>query len=183
MPLNTLGFFGDDQADKKVHGGPEQAVYCYAYRHYAHWQAYLNATNMPYGSFGENLTIDDFSEEDICIGDVLAIGEVRLQVTKPRIPCFKLANHLNSKSMIKDFLHSGLSGFYCRVLSTGSIQAGTAIEIVARDPQAISVKTALILQKLDLGLVENAPQRLKQALNIESLTLELKTAFEKRLKA
>ncbi len=179
--VGALTLEGDDQADKRFHGGPDQVVYCYAANHYAHWQAYLKVPNLPYGTFGENLTLSDMDENTVYIGDVLQIGEVQLQVTKPRIPCYKLGHKLGSKTVIKDFLHSGYSGFYCRVLQQGSLHAGLPVEMISRDAQGVSVKTALALQKLDLKLQPEAEALLTQVLNITSLTKELKEAYTNRL--
>lgn len=181
VKVGELTIAGDDQADKRVHGGPDQAVYCYSAKHYPHWQSYLQTGALAYGTFGENLILSDMDEADICIGDILQIGQVQLQVTKPRIPCFKLAHKLNSKAVIKDFLQSGFSGFYCRVLQQGEIAAQDAVQIVKRDPQNISVKTALILQKLDIAQLADPKALLQKALSIASLTQELKDSYEKRL--
>lgn len=181
IQVDQLGFEGDDQADKSVHGGPEQAVYCYSGNHYDHWQQYLNVDALPFGSFGENLTVSELDETTVCIGDVLQIGTSKLQVTKPRIPCFKLAHKLGSKTMVKDFLYSGFSGFYCRVLQTGVINRLDEIITITHDKQAIDVKTALILQKLDLSMLPAPKSLLKKALLIPSLTTELKQTFALRL--
>jgi len=181
--LGKLTLDGDDQADKKVHGGPHQAAYCYPLAHYAHWQERLAASDLPYGTFGENFTITGLDEHNTFIGDVLQIGEAVVQVTMPRIPCFKLAHKLGDAKIIKEFLHSGRSGFYLRVLTEGNVKAGDAITIISHDPQAISVHTALILQKLDLDLIKNsAPENiLRSALSISSLAPLLKEEYSKRL--
>jgi MOSC domain-containing protein YiiM len=181
--LGKLTLDGDDQADKKVHGGPHQAAYCYPLAHYAHWQERLAASDLPYGTFGENFTITGLDEHNTFIGDVLQIGEAVVQVTMPRIPCFKLAHKLGDAKIIKEFLQSGRSGFYLRVLTEGNVKAGDAITIISHDPQAISVHTALILQKLDLDLIKNsAPENiLRSALSISSLAPLLKEEYSKRL--
>jgi len=181
--LGKLTLDGDDQADKKVHGGPHQAAYCYPLAHYAHWQARLSASDLPYGTFGENFTITGLDEHNTFIGDTFQIGEAIVQVTMPRIPCFKLAHKLGDAKIIKEFLHSGRSGFYLRVLTEGHVKAGDDISIINRDPQGVSVYTALILQKLDLSLVKDTTPEtiLKSALAIPSLAPLLKEEFSKRL--
>jgi MOSC domain-containing protein YiiM len=183
--LGKLTLDGDDQADKKVHGGPHQAAYCYPLAHYAHWQERLSASDLPYGTFGENFTITGLDEDNTFIGDILKIGEAEVQVTMPRIPCFKLAHKLGNTHIIKEFLHSGRSGFYLRVLTEGSVKANDTIQIISRDPQAISVHTALILQKLDLDLITTtSPETmLKNALAIPSLAPLLEEEYSKRLAA
>jgi MOSC domain-containing protein YiiM len=181
--LGKLTLDGDDQADKKVHGGPDQAAYCYPLAHYTHWQDWLSVSALPYGTFGENFTITGLNEDNICIGDTLQIGEAIVQVTMPRIPCFKLAHKLGDPKIIKAFLHSGRSGFYLRVLNEGFVKAGDGISIISRDPQAITVHTALILQKLDLDLIKNtSPENmLINALAISSLAPLLKEEYTNRL--
>ncbi len=181
VEVGKLTIVGDDQADKRVHGGLDQAVYCYSAKHYAHWQDYLNVESLPYGTFGENLTLSEMDEGEIHIGDVLQVDNVQLQITKPRIPCFKLAHKLGSKTVIKDFLQSGFSGFYCRVLQTGKVSPESPVTIVMQDPRGVSVKEALILQKLDLSQLDDPKTLLEKALTIESLTEELKKDFERRL--
>jgi MOSC domain-containing protein YiiM len=181
--LGKLTLDGDDQADKKVHGGPDQAAYCYPLAHYTHWQNWLSRTALPYGTFGENFTITGLNEDNICIGDTLQIGEAIVQVTMPRIPCFKLAHKLGDPKIIKAFLHSGRSGFYLRVLNEGFVKAGDDISIISRDPQMITVHTALILQKLDLDLIKiTSPENmLINALAISSLAPLLKEEYTNRL--
>lgn len=179
--VRLLGLDGDDQADKKVHGGPHQAVYCYPLEHYIFWQETLLRQDLPYGTFGENFTITGLNEDNVFIGDVFQIGEAVLQVTMPRIPCFKLAHKMSDKSMIKQFLHSGRSGFYCRVLTEGKVKADHVISIISRDPQAISVHMALTLQKLDLNQLSDPIESLQKAMSIERLAPLLQTEYSKRL--
>lgn len=180
--LGELTLVGDDQADKTVHGGPHQAVYCYPLEHYAYWQNAFSLNELPYGTFGENFTITDLNEDNVHIGDILQIGDALVQVTMPRIPCFKLAHKIGDPKIVKDFLHSGRSGFYLRVLTQGNVKAGDDITIISRDPQAITIRNGLIMQKLDLNLLEAAPVwMLKKALAVESLAPLLKTVYTERI--
>jgi MOSC domain-containing protein YiiM len=180
--LGSLTLDGDDQADKKVHGGTDQAAYCYPLKHYAHWQKTFALGDLQNGAFGENFTVTEIDEESIHIGDVLQIGGARVQVTKPRIPCFKLAHKIGDIYIVKAFLQSGFSGFYLRVLTEGYVKADDPITIVKRDPQGISVRTALVLQKLDVSVLAESPiALLHKALAIESLTPELHESYTKRL--
>lgn len=182
--LGKLGLVGDGQADKTVHGGVHQAVYSYPVEHYAYWQTALDLPELPYGTFGENLTISGFNEDDIHVGDVLQIGEAKIQITMPRIPCFKFGHKIGRPEILEPFLRSGKSGFYQRVLVEGYVKAGDAISIIERDPQAISIRTALILQKLELELLnENAESVLKKALKVVNLAPLLKEIYSQRLAA
>ena len=82
---------GDGQADLKNHGGPDKAILAYSADHYPDWRERLLMPDMPYGAFGENLTVGGLTEESVCIGDVLGIGPLTVEVSQPRQPCWKLA--------------------------------------------------------------------------------------------
>jgi MOSC domain-containing protein YiiM len=129
--VRRLNLDGDQQADLKVHGGPDKAVYCYPSEHYAAWSNELER-HFEHGFFGENLTVSGLSEESLHIGDVLSVGEAVLQVSQPRLPCFKLGIKFGDQAFIARFLQSGRSGFYCRVLQEGMIEPGQPIEIIER---------------------------------------------------
>lgn len=175
--MGSLNLAGDGQADLTVHGGRDMAVYAYPFEHYSHWQKVLGADTFPFGMFGENLTVSGLLEDEVCIGDVFEIGTALLQVTMPRIPCFKLGHKLGRPAIIKDFLHSGRSGFYYRVLREGEVGPGDTIHCVQRDAKAINVRTLLGLQKLG----EGDPATLQRALSIESLAPALREDLQKRL--
>lgn len=180
--LTKLGFTGDDQADKTVHGGEHQAIYSYPLEHYDYWQTEQQLSNLPHGTFGENLTTIGLHEDSIHIGDVLKIGEATVQVTMPRIPCFKFGHKIGRPTILEPFLKSGRSGFYQRVLTEGYIKAGDSITLIDRTTNSINVRTALILQKLDLTLATQDPkQLLQQALQIPSLAPLLKQVYTERL--
>lgn len=180
--LTKLGFNGDGQADKTVHGGEHQAIYSYPLEHYAYWQTDQQLNNLAHGTFGENLTTTGMQEDTLHIGDILKIGEATVQITMPRIPCFKFGHKIGRPNILEPFLNSGRSGFYQRVLTEGYIKAGDNITLIERATNSISVHTALILQKLDLTLATKDPkQLLQQALQIPSLAPLLKKVYAERL--
>ena len=132
--VHDLGLDGDEQADLRVHGGLEKAVYGYSLDHYQSWRddfAEHSQTLIP-GGFGENLTIEGMTEADICVGDIHRIGTAILQVCQPRQPCFKLALHFNDKRLPAAMVKSGRSGWYYRVLGEGELGPGDAVEIIDR---------------------------------------------------
>jgi len=155
-----LGLAGDAQADLRVHGGPDKAVYAYDADGYAHFRRILER-ELPYGHLGENLTVEGMPEGVVRIGDVYRVkpGEraeadasgaeaseggrakagTLLQVTSPRSPCFKLAMRMGMPRFPGMFLESGRTGFYLRVLEEGELAAGDEISLVSRDPSAPSV--------------------------------------------
>ncbi len=132
--VGRLGLEVDAQADRRVHGGPEKAVYAYPTAHYAAWTVEFPelASRFVPGGFGENLTIEGLCEADLCVGDVHAIGTVRLQVCQPRQPCFKLALNFQNSRLPKAMVRNGRSGWYYRVLTPGVLQTGDAIQLVER---------------------------------------------------
>ncbi len=138
--VSRLNVVGDGQADLRVHGGAFKAVYCYPAQHYPLWAQELGRVALPFGTFGENLTIDCLDESDTHIGDVLRVGSVTLQVTQPRVPCFKLAFRMGDPTFPKRFMASERSGFYTRVLEEGELAADDAVEWVRRDPRQVSVR-------------------------------------------
>jgi len=175
--LEELGLDGDGQADLTVHGGKHQAAYAYPSEHYSHWQAVLGGDTLPHGTFGENFTTSGILEDEVCVGDILRIGGAVVQVTMPRLPCFKFAHKVGRPEILKEFLHSGRSGFYLRVLAEGEVGAGDDLTLLERDPAGITVRAVLGLQKLH----EGGTADLRRALAIPSLAPLLRSDLEKRL--
>ena len=134
VELRFDGLAGDRQADLNVHGGADMTVYAYPAEHYDYWKAELDRGDLRHGQFGENLTVSGLSEEDVRVGDIFRIGTARLQVTQPRIPCYKLGIRMDEgPDFPKRFLLSGRLGFYFRVLEEGELGAGDAIVLEDRD--------------------------------------------------
>jgi MOSC domain-containing protein YiiM len=129
---------GDRQSDLQVHGGEFKAVYAYAAEHYEFWRARL-ARELEPASFGENLTISGLDEPDLCIGDVVRIGEAELEATLPRLPCFKLGLRFGDPHMVKAFAQSRRWGIYFRISTEGRIALGDTVTIVRRDPARLPV--------------------------------------------
>ncbi len=129
---------GDRQSDLAVHGGEFKAVYAYAAEHYGFWRARL-ARELEPANFGENLTISELDEPDLCIGDVIRIGDAELEATLPRLPCFKLGIRFADPRIVKAFAQSRRWGIYFRVSREGRIAPGGAVTIVHRDPARLPV--------------------------------------------
>ncbi|EJY55563.1 hypothetical protein URH17368_1755 [Alicyclobacillus hesperidum URH17-3-68] len=122
---------GDAQADRKNHGGPDKAVLCYAADHYWTWQQELGV-KLPHGGFGENLTIDGMDETNVCIGDVVAIGEAKFQVSQMRGPCWKISARWGIPDLLDKVKATGRTGWYLRVLKEGYIESGQPINLLER---------------------------------------------------
>jgi MOSC domain-containing protein YiiM len=130
---------GDRQADLTVHGGWDKAVYVYPSEHYAYWREELPGMPLPYGSFGENFTTEGLDESSVHIGDRFRIGGALVEVTQPRMPCYKLAIRFGRPDMPKRFHASGRCGFYLAVLQEGEVGAGDTLERIARNDGELSV--------------------------------------------
>lgn len=128
IALREDGVEGDTVADLRVHGGWSKAVYAYPAEHYAFWREELPGHDLPWGTFGENLTIEGLREDGVAIGERFRIGTAELEVTEPRLPCFKLAIKIGRPDIIKRFLRSGRTGFYLAIIRPGDIGAGDPIE-------------------------------------------------------
>ncbi len=134
LVVTRTGFEIDQQADLKVHGGPDKALHHYAADHYTYWQNKLPAQTEKFvpGGVGENISTLGIVEKDLCIGDVFALGSARIQISQGRQPCWKLNLHIDNKQMVKLFQESGFTGWYYRVLETGSVEAGDLLEHIDR---------------------------------------------------
>lgn len=138
--VRRLNIDGDGQADRRVHGGYDMALYAYPFEHYAYWEQDLKRDKFPYGQFGENLTVTGLHEDSVRVGDIIHIGKALLQVTQPRIPCYKLAIRMQQdRDFPARYQLSGRMGFYFRVLEEGEIGAGDAIELVESDENSVTI--------------------------------------------
>jgi len=159
--LRTLNLDGDRQADLSVHGGPSKAVYAYPFEHYEYWREQYPGVDLPWGMFGENLTVEGLREDSVNIGDRFRIGSAQLMVTEPRLPCHKLAAKFGRDDIIKRFLHSGRTGFYFAVIREGEVGTGDGIELVSRDEHNVTVADITRLyvrEKDDVGTLRRAVQ-------------------------
>jgi MOSC domain-containing protein YiiM len=132
---------GDASANKKLHGGPEKAICCYGAEQYALWRAEFDP-NLPFGAFGENLTIERLSEFACCIGDVYQIGSIKVQITQPRQPCVNLVKRWGFASLPKRMVATNATGFYLRVLEVGEIGTGDEIRLLERPNPSWTIAAA-----------------------------------------
>lgn len=175
--LRTLNLDGDGQADLWSHGGVNRAVYVYTMENYFYWKKELGRDDFVPGQFGENFTVEGMPEDQIHVGDIFRIGDARVQVTQPRVPCFKLGIRMNTPEFPKLFLASNRVGFYLRVLKEGEVGAGDRIDLVRTDPIGMTVQKISHLLYFDPKNVEDA----RRALAIEALSPGWRDSFEERL--
>jgi MOSC domain-containing protein YiiM len=138
VAVGPEGLDGDEQADLRVHGGPDKAVYAYAEEDAAWWAAELGRELGP-GAFGENLTVAGVDVTGAVIGERWRVGSTELEVCQPRQPCSKLGIRFGDPRMVKRFAQVARPGAYLRVLVPGQLGAGDAIEVLSRPPHDICV--------------------------------------------
>ena len=177
LSVTKNGLEGDRQADLLAHGGIDKAIYAYSYKHYEYWGNFLRKDfSEEYGLVGENLTIDDFDEKNIFIGDEFRISKAILKVTQPRIPCYKISIKMNEKNFMKYFIEHNYLGIYLKVINDGIIKKGDEIELTYREPNSMTVYDISMLLFAD-----NNVEKMKKAVSLACLTDEIKQRFNERL--
>lgn len=159
---------GDRQVDLRYHGGEHKAIYAYPHEHYATWAEELGRDDLTFGQFGENFTTEGLLETDVHIGDRFRVGEVLVEVTQPRVPCFKLGIKMGDPRFVRTFLESERCGFYLRVLEEGMVEAGDTIERVSTHPEQISIQFIHHLYFQD----SLNKDEIKRALTVDALSKE-----------
>ncbi len=175
--LRTLNLDGDGQADLVGHGGTYKAAYAYPVENYEYWERELGRTDFAFGQFGENFTVEGMMEDEIHIGDVFRVGGALVEVTQPRVPCYKLGIKMGLRGFEKMFLASCRVGFYLRVLQEGEVGAGDGLVRVGTDPERVTVREMCRLLYFDPDNLEGA----KKALRIRALSPGWRRSFEDRL--
>ncbi len=170
---------GDEQVDLKNHGGEHKAVYGFAAEHYDFWRNELNKPALAFGQFGENLTISGLDEATLHIGDQLQINDCILEITQPRVPCFKLGIALDQADMPKRFVQHGATGIYFRVIKPGSFTVNDTIEPIFTHPSKLSVQT-LFKAYFDKSF-SDADKIMQQAASIAELSREWQQKVQSRL--
>jgi MOSC domain-containing protein YiiM len=130
---------GDDQADRSVHGGPDKAVYAYAREDINWWEGELGR-RLEHGTFGENLTVRGLDVTNSLVGDRWRIGTTLLEVSQPRLPCFKLGLRMGDPLFVKRFAAALRPGAYLRIVEKGEVAAGDTVEVVHRPAHTITVE-------------------------------------------
>ena len=140
--LTKTGFREDEQGDLLHHGGENKALFLFSSITYKKINSYFknsfDMTDMAY--FGENLILSNICEEDICIGDILKIGQTKVQITQARQPCWKLSANTNQKEMTKFIFDSGLTGWYAKVLEEGFICQNDEVILEKRVNPTLNIK-------------------------------------------
>nr|WP_204261980.1 MOSC domain-containing protein [Blastococcus saxobsidens] len=141
VAVGEHGLDGDVQVNRKYHGGDGQQVYAYAQEDADWWVAELGR-ELPPGRFGENLRTTGLDLTGAVLGERWRVGTALLEVTAPRIPCANFARFWDVPQLVKRFTARGASGAYLRVLETGELGAGDAVEIVERPEHDVTIGLA-----------------------------------------
>jgi MOSC domain-containing protein YiiM len=179
VPLRSLNLDGDRQADLRVHGGQDKAVYAYPSEFYELWSRERPELELGPGTFGENLTLEGLLDDDVSVGDRFQIGTAELVVTQPRLPCFKLGLRMGRDEFVTEFLERGLLGFYLAVAREGEVAAGDAIVELQRDPRRFGVTEVARLYAADRDDVET----MRLAADHDALPESWREYFRKRVEA
>jgi MOSC domain-containing protein YiiM len=179
VTVRTLNLDGDRQADLRVHGGWDKAVYAYSSEFYELWSRERPEVEFGPGTFGENLTTEGLLDDDVSVGDRFRAGTAELIVTQPRIPCFKLGIKMGRDAFVAEFLERGLLGFYLAVAREGEVTAGDPIVELERDPRGFRVNEVARLFASDRGNLE----RMRAAAELDVLPNSWRDYFRKRVNA
>jgi len=171
--VRRLNIDGDGQGDLAGHGGEHRAVFAYQVESYRYWQDQLGRDDFEYGQFGENFTVSGLADDQVCIGDRYQIGEALLEVTQPRVTCYRVGIRMNEPRMPSLLVSHRRPGFYFRVLREGAVQAGDEIVQVAAGPEAMTVAEVDGL----LYLPGHSRERVLSALRIPALPDGWKASF------
>ena len=163
--VRRLNIDGDGQGDLEGHGGEHRAVMVYQIDSYRYWERHFDRKFPTYGQFGENLTVDGLPDDEVCIGDRYQIGSAALEVTQPRVTCYRVGIRLNEPQMAALLVAHRRPGFYMRVLQEGNIGAGDEIVKISSGPEQMTVAEIDAL----LYLPGHSREQLQRALKIPAL--------------
>jgi MOSC domain-containing protein YiiM len=139
VAVRGINLAGDDQADRKVHGGPDKAVYAYAQEDIDWWSAQLGMP-LPPGTFGENLTVAEIAVTMVVIGERWRINDVLLEVCAPRSPCYKLGIRMGEDGFPRRFAGAGRPGAYLRILASGTVATGDDVILEHRPGHGVTIQ-------------------------------------------
>jgi MOSC domain-containing protein YiiM/ferredoxin-NADP reductase len=171
--VGRLNLAGDGQGDLAGHGGEQRAVFVYQIESYRYWQEQLGRTDLAYGQFGENFTVEGLSDDGVYIGDRFRIGSALFEVTQPRVTCYRVGIRMNEPRMPALLTSSGRPGFYFRVLNEGEVGAGDDIVKVEEGKAQMSVAEVNAL----LYSAQHPRDRLERASQIAALSPGWRASF------
>src|ERR1700722_7904610 len=175
--VRKLNVVGDAQGDLTGHGGEQRAVFVYQMDAYRYWEQFLGRKDFIFGQFGENFTVEQLPDSEVCIGDRYRIGDAIFEVTQPRVTCFRVGIRMNEPRMAALLVAHHRPGFYLRVLQEGKVGAGDDIVKIADGPERMSVAEVDAL----LYLPGHAREQVQRALQIPALSKGWQGSFQAML--
>jgi MOSC domain-containing protein YiiM len=176
--VTFLTIQGDEQSDKKSHGGMNKAVYSYSIEYYDYWKEIIEREDWEPGLFGENLTTQNLKDEDAKIGNVYKIGTALISPVQPRFPCQTLCARFGLKEMIDKFYNGKRNGIYFRVKEEGYLETGDEIELIEESKSDITIKD-IVECKVTKGEDQD---KLKQILELQLIPDNLRESLRMYLK-
>ena len=144
---------GDEQADRRAHGGPDKAVYAYAVEDLRWWQNEIGRS-IPYGGFGENLTTEGVEVNDALVGERWEIGTAVFEISEPRVPCWRLGVRMNDALFPRRFTEAMRPGAYLRIIAEGDLTATDEIRIVEKPNHDLTIRDVFRIFTRDRHEVE-----------------------------
>jgi MOSC domain-containing protein YiiM len=148
VAVRGVNLAGDDQADRRAHGGPDKAVYAYAAEDLGWWAQEIGRP-LHCGELGENLTAESIDVNGALVGERWAIGTTVLEISEPRVPCWRLGVRMNDKLFPRRFTEALRPGAYLRILVEGDVGAGDEIVVVDRPAHEVTVRDVLRIYAFD----------------------------------
>ena len=130
---------GDEVTNRKVHGGIYKACYLFSADEYPYWKNLYPHLKWNYGMLGENLTIEDFDETQILVGDIYKVGSAIIQITQPREPCATFGAKMGDQGVLKRFIKRARPGTYASIIKEGKVTTGNTLELIERHSSSVSV--------------------------------------------
>jgi MOSC domain-containing protein YiiM len=169
--LTRNDVYQDHVTDRLHHGGYFKACYIFSAEQYPYWQGLYPQLEWSWGMFGENLTVEDFDENNVMLGDIYRVGEALVQISQYREPCYKLGHKFGNQHMIRQFIEQGYGGSYISILEEGAVKSGGSFVLQERPNESLSV--AALFQLV------HAKEKDKDQLMIASKSLAL--PYKKRV--
>jgi len=175
--VNSLGLEEDNQSDKEVHGGVDKALCVFTQGSYDFFKEKHNI-ELPTCALGENITLLDCDDKDICLGDRFSIGEVIVEVSQPRQPCWIISSILGIKKLTALIVKEGRSGFYLRIIKEGKISKDDEFKLLERKNEKLNIE---YINKCYYNAKDNQEQ-IKEILQCSELSTSYRVDLQKRYK-
>ena len=177
LVINSFGFIDDTQSDKAVHGGVDKAICVYSQKYYDFFNE-KHHLNLPLCAFGENLTINNLDDSEICLGDRFQCGEAIFEVSQPRQPCWKISSIIGIKNLTSLLVKEHKTGFYFRVIKGGTIRYNDSLKLILREYPKLTIE---FINRCAFNAKKNQ-ENIKEILECDKLADAYRESLNKRYK-